>query len=192
MLKEEKLLREFISIIIEEDESSSGDTTQSEKITFRDLRGFFANTQKNKKAKKFVKFGLKFAKSVLKGGALGSLVNALPVDLEGMAEEAAMNALEEIMQKAGASEKGPLKALAKFYGINDKPGAKYVSLPNEVSNLVADDVEKKFVEYFKEIIFDASAYPDNEVVPENFAEIEFEKYTKEVDKKTKGASASKS
>jgi hypothetical protein len=149
--------------------------------------------KKNKKSKKFIKFGLKFAKSVFKGGALGSLVNALPVDLEGMAEEAAMNALEEIMQKAGASEKGPLKALAKFYGINDKPGAKYVSLPNEVSNLVDDGVEEKFVKYLlEEIIFDDSLYPDKKIVPENFAEIEFEKYTKEVDENTKGASASKS
>jgi hypothetical protein len=52
MLDQEKLLREFISIILEKDDVSSGDTSQqNDDITFKDLRGFFANTQKKQKIK---------------------------------------------------------------------------------------------------------------------------------------------
>ena len=193
MLKEEKILREFINLILEEaDEAET--TQQNEDITFRDLRGFFANTGKTKKeaAKKLAKFGLKFAVSVFKGGALGTLVDALPGNIDGMAAEAAQNAVEDIMDKAGASNIGPLKALAKFYGINEKPGTKYLSLPNEVSNLVDDDVEAEFIEYFLELIKDKAQYPDDKIVSKNFAESEFKKYTESVHKKTTGASVNKS
>ena len=67
-------------------------------------------------------------------------------------------------------------ALFKLFGINDNKGLQHLMLPDEVSILVDDEIEKKFVtEYLEKAILEM---PDDEVIDPEFVHDLFNKYTK--------------
>jgi hypothetical protein len=63
-----------------------------------------------------------------------------------------------------------------MFGINDSQGLKHLMLPNEVSILVDDEIEMKFVtEHLEKAILEM---PDDEVIDPEFVHDLFNKYTK--------------
>lgn len=153
------LLEKYIRLILENEEDADIEYLEI-KPTFGDMKSFLG-IQKNKK--RGLKF-LKFAAKVATGGTIGALGDA--ISLNNLTEETITALLEKY--------KTPQKLMAKLYGINDSAKVKGMSLPKEISLLIDDNVEEKFISY---LIDQIKSKQDEEVIPENFVQDEFEKYT---------------
>ena len=158
-----KLLKSYIRLILEDQELG-----ESNKTTFGDLKSFLGLTKNKKRGVKFLKF---IAKT-----ATGGTIDILDM-IDGFTE----SAVGEIINNL----KTPEKILAKLYGVNDNEKVKNMSLPEEVSLLIDDKIEEKFIHHLIEKIKEES---DEKEIPEGYVQKEFEKYTKQ----TLGSFASKS
>jgi hypothetical protein len=157
-MNENILLEKYIRLILENEEDSS--IEHADKPTFGDMKSFLG-IQKNKK--RGLKF-LKFAAKVATGGAIGALGDAISLN----------NITEETISALLDKYKTPQKIMAKLYGINDSSKVKGMSLPSEISLLIDDKIEEKFISH---LIDEIKSKQDNENIPENFVQDEFEKYT---------------
>jgi hypothetical protein len=108
---------------------------------------------------------LKFAAKVATGGTIGALGDAISLN----------NITEETLTALLEKYKTPQKIMAKLYGINDSDKVKGMSLPREISLLIDDSVEEKFISY---LIDQIKSKQDEEVIPENYVQDEFENYTR--------------
>ena len=158
-----KLLKNYIRLILEAQELG-----EASKATFGDLKSFLGLTKNKKRGVKFLKFIAKTAS--------GGTIDMLDV-IDGFTE----SAVGEIINNL----KTPEKILAKLYGVNDNEKVKNMSLPKEVSLLIDDKIEEKFIHHLVEKIKEEN---DEKEIPEGYVQKEFEKYTKQ----TLGSFAKKS
>lgn len=151
-----KILKEYITEILLESEED----TRSDSVTFGDLKSFLGMTKNKKRGVKFLKFIAKTAS----GGT---------IDMLNMVDGFTESAVGEIINNF----KTPEKILAKIYGVNNNEKIKRMSLPKEVSLLIDDKIEEKFIHHLLKKIKNES---DEKEIPENYVQEEFENYTKQL------------
>lgn len=148
-------LKRYIREILLESQENNPDSN----VTFGDLKSFLGITKNKKRGVKFLKFIAKTAS----GGA---------IDMVDMVDGFTESAVGEIIGKF----KTPEKILAKLYGVNNNEKIKNMSLPKEVSLLIDDKIEEKFIHHLLKKIKNEN---DDKEIPDDFVQEEFEKYTKQ-------------
>ena len=164
-----KTLRNYISLIIENTEITMADDFDNEdQVTFGDFKSFLG---KKKKAGT-TKTVLKFFVNVGLGSAIAGLVDGLNLATAGNIESVTSEVLETTVAEK-LKKYSPDEILKSLYGINSAKGIKHFSIPDEVSIVVDDKVEDKFLKYLLEQIIKE---PDNKVVKENYTLEEWNKW----------------
>lgn len=173
------ILKEYIKEIILEETEYVEIESPEKKYTYKELYDFLRFVKHGKNAKKAVGFV-----AAVSGGAL--LDSA--ASLSSIAEETASKLLDNFLTKYDLPRGNPMKALAKFYGVNDEKGLAGISIPNNISNLIDDKVESAFIaNLLKELKIKSEQSP-NETVDKSFVMEKLKEFTKTYSK-TQGAYA---
>ena len=179
------LIEEYIRLILEEEEQSQTmpeiTVAENPSYTYKELFDFLKFVKKGNNAKK----ALRFIGSVTGSSQIEDMLN-----MSGLTEEAASKVIERFCSKLNIPRGNPLRALAKFYGVNDLEGLKGIAIPNNVSNLIDDQVEEDFInDLLKDLKIKAGQSP-NETVDNEFVMLRLKAYTQNDNEKTKGSFAS--
>lgn len=179
-------LKTYIRLVLEEDESN---TQKSKDVTFGDLKKLL----RMMKTEKITKSGLKAIAGMTGKDAVLTALDALDTFSNTKAKEKLKKVAGPVIKnfkdrfKLGG-DKNPEKVLAKMWGLNDLEGAKNLSIPNELSNLVDDKIEGEFIIHLLDLIENES---DDKVLQQGWVLSKFKEFTKSNDK-TSGAFADKS
>ena len=159
-----KLLKEYVKIIVEQETSSK------QKITVGDIKSTLdilstpeSELDKKLKDKNFIKNVAKGAGRVIISATGGPAIDA-SIELAKIVSDKIKfkNHLKKFKQKFNIKNKdSDEKQLADMYGVNSKKGFKMLSVPEEMSKLIDDRVEAKFILYLKKYI--DSKPPEEEV-----------------------------
>ena len=189
------LIEEYIRLILEEEDQEEYVEIEDneKKYTYKELYDFLRFVNSGKNAKK----AINFVASATAGAALEGIVDLskyasgnITKALASITEESASNILDSFLRKLDLPKGNPLKALARFYGVNDEVGLKGIAIPNNVSNLIDDKVEEAFIKsLLKELKVKAEQSP-NETVDSEFVMNKLKAYTKDDNEKTRGSFAS--
>lgn len=184
-----KNLKTYIKLILKEEDEMSKEPAGNKEITFGDLKKLLRMMQ----TEKITKSGLKAIAGLTgKDTALAAL-DALDMISKTGAKEKVKKVAGPIIKKFKSkfslgADKSPEKVLAKLWGLNDLEGARNLSIPNELSNLIDDNVEAEFIVHLLSLIENED---DNKVLEKGWVVNNFKEFTKS-NEKTSGAFASKS
>jgi len=158
------ILKEYIRLAITE----SKDLEPEERYTYEDLLGLFKYLRGKRRAKFLINFSIKvLGGSVIedilgkaagelgiKAGKLTGAKLASVLDSEITSELIEKKLFGFLKDKLNISGKDltPARILGKFYGVNEKPGLKGLSIPDVVSNLIDDDFEGEFIVHLIDLI----------------------------------------
>lgn len=178
------LIEEYVRLILEEEQSQNTPeitVAENPSYTYKELFDFFRFIKKGNNAKK----ALRFVGSVTGSSQIEDMLN-----MSGLTEEAASKVIETFCRKLNIPRGNPLRALAKFYGVNDLEGLKGIAIPSNVSNLIDDQVEEDFInDLLKDLKVKADQSP-SETVDSEFVMNKLKAYTKDDNEKTRGSFAS--
>ena len=181
-----KHLKTYIRLVLEENDSN---TQKSKDITFGDLKKLL----RMMKTEKITKSGLKAIAGITgKDAALTALdtIDAISnIGAKKKLEKVAGPLIKSFKDRFKlGGDKRPEKILAKMWGINDLEGVKNLSIPDELSNLIDDEVEGEFVIHLLDLIENES---DDKILQQGWVLNKFKEFTKSNDK-TFGSFADKS
>lgn len=178
------ILKEYIKEILLEEAEYVEIETPEKKYTYKELYDFLRFVKHGKNAKR----ALGFVTAVSGGAALEQGLGAAINNLSSVAEETASKILDNFLTKYDLPRGNPMKALAKFYGVNDAKGLAGISIPNNVSNLIDDKVESAFIaSLLKELKIKSEQSP-NETVDKAFVMEKLKDFTRTYSK-TQGTHA---
>lgn len=176
----ESYIKNYIILEAEErDDQESSSGSDSEPPTFGHLQAILGKVRKHKSASNKISF-------------LGSAIKRLTIG-SALESELAEVASDEVLKKL--KDKGfdlqkymskPGELLLKLYGLNDEEGLKKLELPDNVSNLVDDKIEKDFVNW---LLGEINNENENSVIEDNWVLKKFREYTLKVNPKTQRAVA---
>ena len=173
----------------------SENTIEPGEPTFGDVKGLLGLVNKKNRTKKWLGIGLKVAASFAKakielGNEVVKALKGKDVLNPNMVEDAIGLINSTLSDKLGAkvdlNSMSPEKLLARMYGINDEPGLKKLEVPDEVSELIDDDVETEFIPWMYEKVKEED---DSKIIPDTWVVEKLKEYTKNINTKTKGAFA---
>lgn len=179
------LLKNFISeavLMLENEEKIETNDGPS----FGELKSVLDSLKKNKVTENRIKHVISFFAKVTTG-SVADLFNS------GEFVEAGLEkALEIFKKKSGIDinrfikKYNPFEALKRFYGINDNKGLEFMEIPDNLSNLVEDEIEDQFL-YF--LIDEIAKQNDKDIITREWVLKTFRQYTKNYNEKTKNAIA---
>ena len=185
-----KLLKEYIKLLVEEKEEEYVEVSNvnTKEFTYKELYDFLKFLSGKRTAKNIIGFGAKIIGGSAIEGILGNIAKEAGEKISSIIDnEVTAETLETtLFKKLGLPKNiSPTKALAKFYGVNDEEGLKGIAIPNNVSNLIDDNVEAVFIKNLaKELEVKAKSNPD-EVVNSDFVMEKLKEFTLGYEK-TKG------
>ena len=178
-------LKTYIRLVLEEKE----DNSQIDKdVTFGDLKKLLKMMQ----TEKVTMSGLKALAGLTGKDALLTVIDTFDTFNRTKSKEKLKKAAGPIIKKFKdkfqiGTNKSPEKVLAKMWGINDLEGARNLSIPNELSNLIDDKIEGKFIIHLLDLIEDEN---DDKLLEQGWVLNKFKEFTKSNDK-TSGTFATK-
>lgn len=173
------ILKDYIKEIILEETEYVEQENSEKKYTYKELYDFLRFVKHGKNAKSAVGFV-----AAVSGGALLDTA----ANLSSIAEETASKLLDKFLTKYDLPRGNPMKALAKFYGVNDAKGLAGISIPNNISNLIDDKVEAAFIASLLKDLKTKSEQSPNETVDKSFVMEKLKEFTTNYSK-TQGAHA---
>lgn len=187
-----KLLKEYISLLVEKEEKeeyAEVSSTNTKEFTYKELYDFLKFLSGKRTARNLIGFGAKIMGGSVIEGILGNIAKEVGEKISSIIDnEITAETLETtLFKKLGLPKDiSPAKAIAKFYGVNDKEGLKGIAVPNNVSNLIDDNVEAAFIKnLIKELEVKAKSNPE-EKVNSDFVMEKLKEFTLNYNK-TKGA-----
>ena len=150
------ILREYIMLSL----SESKDIEPKNNYTYEDLLGLFKYLKGKRTAKNLLGFTVKVLGGSVVEGLLGKVAEEAGKQLKDIIDtEIAAEAIENKLfnflgKKLNLSSKDftPERLLGKFYGVNEKPGLKGLAIPDNVSKVLDDNLEAKFVTHLIDVI----------------------------------------
>ena len=182
---EKNLLKKYILenlILIENNEVSQEENAP----TFGELIAVLDSIEKSKIAENRLKHVISFFGKVTTG-YVAELFNAGEFIEAGIEKS-----FEYFKNKAGIDIEHFIKkynafsALKRFYGINDNKGLDFLEIPDNLSHLVEDEIEEKFLFYLLEEIKNKNP---SDIITKEWVLKTFRNYTKNENEKTKNAIA---
>ena len=165
---------------------TSEDVQEVNAPTFGELIAVLDSIEKNKVAENRLKHVISFFGKVATG-SVSDLFNAGE-----FIEAGVEKAFDYFKDRAGIDIQSFIKkynafsALKRFYGINDNKGLDFLEIPDNLSNLVEDEIEEKFLFYLLKEIKNKNP---SDIITKEWVLKTFRNYTKNENEKTKNAIA---
>jgi len=177
----ESILKSYIKsyLITEGDDTNSYVDISSQGYSYKELYDFLRYIDSGRN----IKGALKFATSVLGATGVESVLDLGSGAFSKISEEAAGEAMSKFLSYLKIPNvKSPIKALAKFYGVNDLQGLKGIAIPNNISNLIDNKVEALFIKHLLRLLEIKAKKSPDAIVDSDFMLRNLKDFTMNYDK----------